>query len=279
MCRRPDSMHPVVRQIISAAGKYDAVNTFDAQYRLAEYKQRVRETWDRLDLLLLPTTGTIYRRDEVLADPIHLNSNLGWYTNFVNLMDLSALAVPGGFRENGLPFGVTLIAPAFYDHALLGLGARFHKALGGTAGITSVQIAEQPLPPENKEGVLLAVVGAHLRGQPLNHQLTSRRARFIRQARTAPGYRLYALPNTTPPKPGLVRAPGFAGPGIELEIWSLSDGAFGSFVAEVGAPMVIGSVELEDGSIVKSFLCEPYSTEGAEEVTSFGGWLPYRQSL
>jgi allophanate hydrolase len=274
----PDSMHPVVRQVISAAGKYDSVSTFDAQYRLARHLQTTRDTWTRVDLLLLPTTGTIYRRDEVLADPIQLNSNLGWYTNFVNLLDMSALSVPAGFRDNGLPFGVTLMAPAFCDQALLALGARFHHALGGVAGITPVQIKDQPLPPQPRN-VLLAVVGAHLRGQPLNGQLTSRGARFIRQARTAPGYRLYALPNTQPPKPGLVRAPGFAGPGIELEIWSLTDAAFGSFVAEVPAPMTIGSVKLQDGAIVKSFLCEPYATEGAEDVTHFGGWLPYRRSL
>ena len=275
----PDSMHPVVRQVISAASRFDAVAAFDAQYRLAGCAQSIRRVWEKLDLLLLPTTGTIYRRDEVLADPIRLNSDLGWYTNFVNLLDLSALSVPAGFRANGLPFGVTLMAPAFYDHALLGIGARLHRALGGVAGITEVQIADQPLPKCGESGVLLAVAGAHLRGQPLNGQLTSRGARFIREARTAPCYRLYALPNTQPAKPGLVRDPGFAGPGIEIEVWSLTDAAFGSFVAEVPAPMVIGSVELEDGATVKSFLCEPYSTVGGEEVTSFGGWLAYRRSL
>jgi allophanate hydrolase len=275
----PDSIHPVVRQVIGAAAKYDAVAAFDGQYRLAGFAQRARETWEAVDLLLLPTTGTIYRRDEVLADPIELNSNLGWYTNFVNLLDLGAVSVPAGFRDNGLPFGVTLIAPAFYDHALLGLGARFHRALGGVAGVTPVRIGEQPLPAEEPRDILLAVVGAHLRGQPLNHQLTSRGGRFIRQARTAPCYRLYALPNTQPAKPGLVRTPGFAGPGIELEVWSLTDSAFGSFVAEVPSPMVIGSVELEDGSMVKSFLCEPWSTEGGRDVTEFGGWLAYRRSL
>jgi len=273
------SMHPVVRQVISAAGKYDVVAAFEAQYRLAGFAQATRETWEKVDLLLLPTTGTIYRRDEMLDDPIQLNSNLGWYTNFVNLLDLSALALPAGFRDNGLPFGITLMAPAFYDEALLTLGARYHLALGGTAGATPVKIAEQPLPPEPANGVLLAVVGAHLRGQPLNGQLTSRGGRFVKAAKTAPGYRLYALPNTTPAKPGLVRAPGFEGPGIQLEIWSLTDAAFGNFVEEVPGPMVIGSVELEDGSIVKSFLCEPFALEGAEEVTSHGGWLAYRESL
>lgn len=275
----PDSINPVVRQVISASARYDAVAAFDAQYRLAGYGQSVREIWAELDFLLLPTAGSIYRRDEVLADPIQLNSNLGWYTNFVNLLDLCAVAAPAGFRENGLPFGVTLIAQAFHDHALLGMGGRFHRALGGKVGVTPVLIEEQPLPAEVTSGVLLAVVGAHLRGQPLNGQLTSRGARFIREARTAACYRLFALPNTTPPKPGLVREPGFAGPGIALEIWSLTAEAFGSFVAEVPAPMVIGSVELEDGSIVKSFLCEPYSTAGGEDVTAFGGWLAYRLSL
>ena len=141
----PASMHPVVRQVIGAAAKFDAVAAFDGQYRLAGYAQTVRELWNGLDLLLLPTAGTIYRRDEVLADPIQLNGNLGWYTHFTNLLDLSAVAVPAGFRDNGLPFGVTLMAPAFYDRALLALGARYHQALGGSAGITPVQIAEQPL--------------------------------------------------------------------------------------------------------------------------------------
>jgi allophanate hydrolase len=275
----PDSMHPVVRQVIGAASRYDAVAAFDALYRLAGFAQTVRKTWERVDLLLLPTTGTIYRRDEVLADPIQLNSNLGWYTNFVNLLDLAAVAVPAGLRENGLPFGITLMAPGFYDHALLALAGRFHRALGGAAGITPVRIDEQPLPANEPSDILLAVVGAHLRGQPLNHQLSSRGARFIREARTAPCYRLYALPNLHPPKPGLVRVPGFVGPGIDLEVWSLSEDAFGSFVAEVPAPMVIGSVELADGSTVKSFLCEPWSTEGGEDVTQFGGWLAYRRSL
>lgn len=274
----PESMNPVVRQVIAAAAKYDAMDLFDAQYRLASLAQEARKTWTGIDVLLLPTTPTIYRRSEVLADPFELNSNLGLYTNFVNLLDLSALAVPGGFRDNGLPFGVTLMAPAFYDRALLGLGARLHRALGGAAGITPVQIEHQPLPPENSAGILLAVVGAHLRGQPLNYQLTSRGAQYVRTTKTAACYRLFALPYTQPAKPGLVRAPGFDGPGIEVEVWRLTEPAFGNFMTDVPPPMVIGSVELEDGSIVKSFLCESYSIEGGEEATSFGGWLAYRRA-
>jgi allophanate hydrolase len=275
-----DSIHPVVREIIDGASKYDAVAAFDAQYRLQALAQITREVWEKLDVLLLPTTGTTYRIEEVLADPVRLNSQLGYYTNFVNLLDLAALALPAGFRAaNGLPFGVTLVGPAFSDDALLALGARYHRALGGRAGITETQIADQPLPKEKNEGVLLAVVGAHLRGQPLNHQLVSRRARFVRKTRTSPHYRLYALANTQPPKPGLRRVAEKIVQGIEIEVWSLDEAAFGSFVAEIPAPLGIGTLELEDGSSVKGFLCEPIGLEGARDITEFGGWLAFRQSM
>ena len=274
-----DKIHPVVREILAGADKFDAVATFDAQYRLEEYRQAARKVFSGLDLLLLPTTGTIYRIDEVLADPVGLNSNLGHYTNFVNLLDLAAVALPAGFRSNGLPFGVSLIAPAFSDDALLSLGARYHAALGGTIGITSAKVADQPFPAMKNSGVMLAVVGAHLRGQPLNHQLTSRHARFIRQTRTSPNYRLYALANTQPPKPGLRRVVERIDRGIEVEVWALDEAAFGSFVAEIPSPLGIGTVELEDGSAVKGFLCEPIGLDGARDITEFGGWRAYRQSL
>jgi len=192
---------------------------------------------------------------------------------------LAALAVPAGFRpRNGLPFGVTLIGPAFSDDALLALGARFHRALGRNIGVTSAKISEQPLPREKPEGILLAVVGAHLRGQPLNHQLTSRRARFVRKTRTAPHYRLFALSNTQPPKPGLRRVAEKLPQGIEIEIWNLDDAGFGSFVAEIPPPLGIGTLELEDGTHVKGFLCEPIGLDGARDITGFGGWLAFRQA-
>ena len=274
-----DGIHPVVREIIGGASQYDAVAAFDGQYRLQALSQIVREVWQKLDVLLLPTTGTTYRIEEVLADPVRLNSNLGHYTNFVNLLDLAALALPAGFRaSNGLPFGVTLVGPAFSDDALLALGARYHCALGGNIGVTPAKIAEQPLPRLKNEGVLLAVVGAHLRGQPLNHQLTSRRARFVRRTRTAPCYRLYALANTQPPKPGLRRVAEKLPQGIEIEIWALDEAGFGSFVAEIPPPLGIGTLELEDGGSVKGFLCEPIGLESARDVTEFGGWLAYRQA-
>ena len=276
---KPADIHPVVREIIGGAAKHDAVAAFDAQYKLQTLIQKTRAVWQQLDVLLLPTTGTTYRIADVLADPIKLNSNLGHYTNFVNLLDLAALAVPAGFRAgNGLPFGVTLIGPAFSDDALLALGARYHQALGGSVGATAAKISDQPLPKEKNEGVLLAVVGAHLRGQPLNHQLTSRRARFVRATRTSPHYRLYALANTQPPKPGLRRVVEKLAQGIEIEIWALDEAAFGSFVAEIPAPLGIGTLELEDGGSVKGFLCEPIGLEGARDITEFGGWRAFRQS-
>ena len=277
--RHRDGVHPVVREIIAGAAKYDAVAAFDGQYRLQALSQIVREIWRKLDVLFLPTTGTTYRIEAMLLDPIRLNSHLGHYTNFVNLLDLAALALPAGFRPtNGLPFGVTLVGPAFSDDALLGLGARYHRALGGTIGVTQARVAGQPLPPVKNEGVLLAVVGAHLRGQPLNHQLTSRRARFVRKTRTAPGYRLYALANTQPPKPGLRRVAEKLPRGIEIEVWALDEAGFGSFVAEIPPPLGIGTLELEDGTSVKGFLCEPIGLEGARDITEFGGWLAYRQA-
>ena len=275
-----DKIHPVVREIIGGAAKYDAVSAFDAQYRLQALAQATREVWKNLDVLLLPTTGTTYRIEAVLADPIRLNSHLGYYTNFVNLLDLAALAVPAGFRKsNGLPFGVTLIAPAFSDDALLSLGARLHQAAGGNVGVTSAKISDQPLALEKNEGVLIAVVGAHLRSQPLNHQLTSRQARFVKPTRTSPHYRLYALANTQPPKPGLRRVAEKLPHGIEIEVWALTEAAFGAFVAEIPPPLGIGALELEDGTSVKGFICEPIGLEGARDITEFGGWLAFRQSL
>lgn len=260
---QPEAGHPVVRKIIEGGEKFSAVDAFRGCYELARLRQLAEEEWKRMDALLLPTTPTIFRVEEVLADPVRLNSILGTYTNFVNLFDLSALAVPAGFREDGLPMGVTFMAPAFGDDFLAGLGAEF---LGEAS----------PLIPRGF--VDLSVVGAHLAGQPLNHQLTSRGGKLLRTCRTAANYRLFALANTTPPKPGLVRTPGFTGLGIETEVWRLSARAFGEFVAEVPPPMGIGTVTLEDGAEVKGFLCEAAALEGSRDITEYGGWRAFRAS-
>ena len=273
------TMDPTVHSIISGGDRFSAVECFAASYKLKGLNARTQLEWAKMDTLLLPTTGTIYTHKEIADSPLALNSNLGFFTNFVNLLDLAAVAFPAGNRSNGLPFGATLIAQSGYDRALLALSDRMHKAAGGSLGVTSSLISEQPdVPPIAEESVLLAVVGAHLTGQPLNWQLTSRGAQLVKTCRTADYYRLFALANTTPPKPGLVREANAACDGIELEVWALTRQSFGSFVAEVPPPMVIGSVVLSDGSTVKGFLCEPVALVGATDITHFGGWRAYREN-
>jgi allophanate hydrolase len=260
-----DRMDPVVRKIISGAAQHTAVAAFNAEYRLRELRRATEAEWARMDTLVLPTTGTIYTHEAIAADPIALNTNLGYYTNFVNLLDLAAVAVPAGVRGTKLPFGISFIGPAFTDEALLALAAAFHRAPG-----PGVELEASP-----PGCVLLAVVGAHLTGQPLNWQLTERGARCVRACRTARGYRLYALDRTMPPKPGLVRDPDFEGPGIEVEVWAVPEDRFGGFVAAIPPPLGIGSAVLEDGQTVKCFVCEPYAVLGAAEITRFGGWRNY----
>ena len=270
-----DEVHPVVREIVLGGRSVSGADVFRGTYRLAELKRVTDRTRSEVDALLIPTAPTHPTVEAALADPVELNSRLGRYTNFVNLLDLAALAVPAGFTVERRPFGVTLVGPAFSDAVLAELGHRLHRALNPTFGATGVALSDRPFAPPARNEVLLAVAGAHLSGQPLNHQLTSRRGRLVRSLRSAADYRLYALAGTTPPKPGLVRTPGFAGPGVELEVWSLTREAFGSFVAEVPPPMVIGTVELEDGARVKGFSCEPAALEGSEDITRFGGWRAY----
>jgi allophanate hydrolase len=270
---REDSVHPVVWTIIAGAKPLGAVAAFEAFYRLAELTRAAEAEWERMDVLLLPTTGTTYTIEAVLANPVALNSNLGLYTNFVNLMDLSAVAVPAGFRPNGLPFGVTLIGRSFEDGKIAALADRLHRSMDHpTIGATGINLpVDPPAAPAKPTSALLAVVGAHLSGQPLNWQLTGRDARLVRTARTAAGYSLYALAGTVPAKPGLV-FDGQGKGGIELEIWELDLAEFGSFVAEIPPPLGVGTVTLEDGGKVKSFLCEAYALAGAEDITPFGGW-------
>jgi allophanate hydrolase len=277
----PEALHPVTAAIIGAGKRFGAVDTFRAFYRLEELRRTASAAWSSVDVLLLPTTPTIYTHADLAAEPVLHNTRLGTYTNFANLLDLAALAVPAGFRPDGLPLGVTLVAPAFADAALLTLGGRLHAALGGQLGGTATPLPALTagnacsLPAPAAGEILLAVVGAHLSGQPLNAQLTSRGASLVRSTRTAAEYRLFALANTHPPKPGLVREPGFAGPGIEVEVWRLSAGAFGEFTAEVPAPLAIGNLVLADGAKVKGFVCEPVALAGATEITSHGGWRAY----
>jgi allophanate hydrolase len=272
--------HPVVRDIVLGGRSVTGTDAFRGSYRLMELRRAADAAFSAMDALLLPTVPTHPTVDAALAAPVELNSRLGYYTNFVNLLDLAALAVPVGFTEQGLPFGVTLMGPAFSDKSLAELGDRLHRASSPSFGASGVPLAAAPAyqRPTSTSEVLLAVAGAHLSGQPLNHQLTSRKARLVKTTRTAADYRLHALAGTTPPKPGLVRSPGVSGPGVELELWALTPEAFGSFVAEVPPPMAIGTVLLAEGSSVKGFLCEPFALEQSEDITHFGGWRAYLAS-
>ncbi|MFN9433086.1 MAG: allophanate hydrolase [Acidobacteriota bacterium] len=262
--RHEADMNPVVAKIILGARQYSAVDGFRSQYRLAELQRACLREWEDMDCLLLPTTPTIFTHAEIAADPIGRNTQLGYYTNFVNLLDLSAIAIPAGRRPNGLPFGVTLTAPAMAEPALLATAERF---LGG--------VGRSVVPSGFVE---VAVVGAHLSGMPLNGQLTSRGAYLLEATRTAASYRLYALANTTPPKPGLEYVPGFDGPGIAVEVWAIPAAEFGSFVAAIPAPLGMGNAVLADGRGVKCFIAEPYALRDAEDITRFGGWRAFLQS-
>ncbi len=273
--RDPDAIHPAVRGIVLGARAKTAVATFQAFYDLAEHVAAARREWAKIDVLLLPTAGTTFKIAEMLADPIALNTRLGAYTNFVNLMDLAALSVPAGFRPDGIPFGVTLIGPALSDGMLASIGDALHRSLpNARLGATKVTLSSTPpVAPGARTGetVSIAVVGAHLTGQPLNSQLVERKAKFVEATRTAPGYSLYALAGTSPPKPGLL-FDGAGNGGIEVEIWDMDAEAFGSFVALIPPPLGIGTVTLADGRKVKGFLCEAHAARDAEDITALGGW-------
>ena len=264
--RDPDAIDPTVRKVVEPGAEISAVGAFEGQYRLAALQREAEAMWDRVDMLAFPTTGTIYRIAELLAEPVALNSNLGFYTNFVNLLDMAAVAVPAGQRDNGTGFGITLIGPAGSDSGLLEAAEDYCTAAGLPA--TPALNLE-----EKMETVKLAVVGAHLKDMPLHWQLTSRHATFVGSFQTAATYRLYAMADSIPPKPALVHSDD--GGAIAVEVYELDVGAFGSFVSEVPAPLAIGTVTLEDGSTVKGFVAEPRATVGAEDITALGGWRAY----
>jgi allophanate hydrolase len=273
--RKPEALHPVLQEILRGGKGHSALQAFQAFYELAELTRLAKREWAKIDYLLLPTAGTTFTIAEMLAEPIALNTKLGAYTNFVNLMDLAAVAVPAGFRADGIPFGVSLIGPALSDGMLLTVADALHRSLHGTTlGATPISLASTPpVVADAKPGKLIeiAVVGAHLSGQPLNSQLLERSAELVETTRTASGYRLYALANTNPSKPGLVFDGEGCG-GIEVEVWQMDQASFGSLLALIPAPLCIGTLTLADGRTVKGFLCEAHATRDAEDITEFGGW-------
>ncbi|MGM9490829.1 allophanate hydrolase [Ideonella sp. YS5] len=277
----PQSMDPTVRQVIEAGRGQDAVTAFEGRYALETLRQQIAPMWDTIDALMVPTAPTCPTRAAVAEAPIARNSELGRYTNFVNLLGLAALALPSGFTPAGLPFGITFIAPGGSDAALARLGARWEAARGLPLG----RMQRQPTGddraitrlPRAASTLQLAVVGAHLQGMPLHGQLVERGCRFVERTRTAPSYRLYALPETKPPKPGLARVAD-AGQAIEVEVYEMPSDQLGSFLALIPPPLGLGSVQLADGRWVHGFICEPLALAGAEDISAHGGWRAWLAS-
>lgn len=282
--REPQAFDPTVREIIQGALAFSATDAFRGQYTLRAAQRDAASTWQVVDVLLTPTAPGHPSFAEVDADPIGSNARLGLYTNFVNLLGWCALAVPAGFSADSLPFGITFIAPANVDAALARLGRQWQQAVPLTLGATGARpVPAEPEPPPalapaSEATLAIAVVGAHLSGLPLNKQLIERGATLREATHTAPCYRLFALPNTTPPKPGLVRATQ-GGAALAVEVWDMPLRHVGSFLALIAAPLGLGSLELADGRRVHGFVCESHAIEGATEVTAFGGWRAYLQHL
>jgi allophanate hydrolase len=275
--RHPDALLPVVRDILAESKSVSARDVFEASYRLHALRQSAEATWRTVDAMLCPTTPTIYRVDEVLANPRVLNSRLGAYTTFGNLMDLAAVAVPNGLRPDGLPSGVQLIGPRGSDAVLLAAASAYHRRLGGTMGATGHALVQTHLTSTGNAAAPrheVVVVGAHLSGQPLNHQLVGLGGTLVRATNTAPRYRLYALEGTVPPKPGLVRVRE-GGVALEVEVWSLDTRAFGAFVSAIARPLCIGTIELGDGTFAQGFLCESDAIAGATDISRHGGWRAF----
>jgi allophanate hydrolase len=278
---KQDAMHPVVAGIIGQGKRFSAVDAFNGQYRLAGLRRQAELQLRGFDFMIVPTAPTLPTIAEVEREPVKRNSELGYYTNFVNFFDMAALSIPAMLRDDELPFGITLVAPGGADHRLAAAAQALLPVWQGRDadvqnGGTTDDIAAQPL-PFAEPTARLAVVGAHLEGQPLNWQLLERGARKIATTSTSANYRLYALPGTVPPKPGLQRVAA-GGHAIAVEVWEIPVRSFGEIVAEVPPPLAIGSLELADGQWVKGFLCEAHVLAGAEDISPYGGWHAYLTS-
>ncbi len=279
MDTQEDALHPVTRAIIGGARKLSAVDAFEGLYRLRELQARLAPAMAGVDVMVVPTAPMLATVDAVEREPIAANARLGTYTNFVNLLDLCGIAVPCGHLAGGWPMSITLLGPAGSDGLIAELAAALHAACGNTLGATGWA---QPVSPAaaaapvalGGEGIELAVVGAHMSGMALNGELRALGGTLVRAARTAPGYRLFALPGRPPARPGLIRDAAGVGH-IEVEIWRLSPESFGRFVAAIPAPLGIGTVQLDDGTSCKGFLVEAAGLEGSEDVSRFGGWRRY----
>jgi allophanate hydrolase len=274
MERHREDVHPVTLQIVGKATAFSAADAFSGIYRLAELRHAVQPVFRGLSALAVPTAPCVPTLEEVSADPLGPNARLGTYTNFVNLLDLAGIAVPGPFRADGRAAGVTFIGPRGQDAVLASLGRAFHAAAATTMGATGWSLPpREPLPPTAPAGYCeLAVVGAHLSGMALNHELRALGGIFLRAMHTEPSYQLYALPGGPPARPGLVRVASGAGQPIATEVWALPIEGFGRFVVGIPAPLGIGTLLLADGTRPKGFLCEAEAVRDARDISSYGGW-------
>ncbi len=257
----PDAIHPVTRAIIGKAEGLSATDAFRGIYKLAELRRLCAPLIASVDMLAVPTIPTFYTCADLAADPVTPNSNLGTYTNFVNLLDLCALAVPTPARADGRPGSLTLIAPAGQDS----------KLVAEAMALTGASFPQPPLPDDE---IAIAVCGAHMSGLPLNHQLTALGGQFLKATTTAACYSFYALAGGPPARPGLVRMT-HGGGSIALELWSLPKTALGQLMCQIPSPLGLGSIELADGSRATGFLCEAAGTLGARDITSTGGWRQF----
>jgi allophanate hydrolase len=248
-----DAMLDVTRGIVLSGERPSAMDAFEGFYRLSQLKRNSDEIMATIDFLVTPTAGTIYTREAIRTNPLELNTNLGYYTNFMNLLDLCACAVPAGFTPDGLPFGITLAASVWSEHSLLDIGSKLCA---------------------KRDTVVLAVCGAHMSGLPLNHELTTKGAKLLQKTFTAPLYRFFALESFSPPRPGLVKI-NEPGGSIEVEVWEIPTENFGAFFNGVPSPLALGTLTLIDGKTVKGFMCESYAIDGAREITALGGWRNY----
>jgi allophanate hydrolase len=275
---KPDAIDPTVKKVIEKSLQFDAITTFKKQYELEDLKKKTQEIWREIDVLVVPTTPTCPTIDAVSEEPILRNSELGAYTNFVNLLGLCAIAIPASISDSGLPFGITLIAPNGYDHALVKLASFMEKSnnlflgknlrsKGSLDQVKSLSLACKP-------SIEIAVVGAHLKGMPLHYQIQNSQCKWLETTLTAKEYRLFALANTTPPKPGLVRVEE-GGVEIEVEIYQMPLDQVGTFLKQIPEPLGLGSVKLQNGRFVKGFICEPIGILGAKDISEFGGWRGY----
>jgi len=279
----PDAVLKVTREIIGAGKSITATELFNGEYQLEQYTHAVETIFqqEKIDCLLLPTAPTCYSLEDVAAEPVTLNSHLGYYTNFVNLLNLSALAIPAGIATSGVPFGVTLVAPANSENRLLALGDTVHRLSRLCVGKSDINICDiEPIEtdgtaPGQKDVLQLVVCGAHMSGLPLNYQLTELGARLVKPSRTANSYEFFALQQFKPPRPGLIRVPENEGHNIDVEIWELPTSNVGTFLSQIPSPLGLGTVHLEDGSDVQGFICEQFATTGALNISELGSWRNY----